>query len=140
MLSFFTISVKNRYRNLYRPIPITIRHFPYRQNQYIGRYRNCIGRTLIIIIIFNILISRKSLLIFRRFMDSLANSILWTIFLKSTEETKARKMRICLLVWLLKQVQYFNFYWTWILTHSRYVYMYSSSIFRNKKLMLNLML
>ena len=56
MLSFFTISVKNRYRNLYRPIPITIpiRHFQYRQNRYIGRYRyisryryrNCIGRTL----------------------------------------------------------------------------------------------
>ena len=48
ILSFFTISVANRYRNLYRPILITIpiRHFPYRQNRYIGRYRNCIGRTL----------------------------------------------------------------------------------------------
>ena len=36
--------------NLYRPIPIIIpiRHFPYRQNRYIGRYQNCISCTLTI--------------------------------------------------------------------------------------------
>ena len=48
---YFPLSVSYRYGNLYRPIPITIpiRHFPYRQNRYIGRYRyrNCIGRTLL---------------------------------------------------------------------------------------------
>ena len=54
---YFPLSVSYRYGNLYRPIPITIpiRHFPYRQNRYICRYRyigryryrNCIGRTLI---------------------------------------------------------------------------------------------
>ena len=53
---YFPLSVSYRYGNLYRPIPITIpiRHFPYRQNRYICRYRyigryryrNCIGRTL----------------------------------------------------------------------------------------------
>ena len=54
---YFPLSVSYRYGNLYRPIPITIpiRHFPYRQNRYICRYRyigryryrNCIGRSLI---------------------------------------------------------------------------------------------
>ena len=48
-LYYFPLSVSYRYGNLYRPIPITIpiRHFPYRQNRYIGRYRYCIGRTLL---------------------------------------------------------------------------------------------
>ena len=47
---YFPLSVSNQYENLYRPIPIPIliRHFTYRQNRYICRYRyrNCIGRTL----------------------------------------------------------------------------------------------
>ena len=46
----FSISISYRYGNLYRLIPI--RHFPYRQNRYIGqywyigRYRYFIGHTL----------------------------------------------------------------------------------------------
>ena len=53
---YFPLSVSYRYGNLYLPIPITIpiRHFTYRQNRnicryrYIGRYRyrNCISGTL----------------------------------------------------------------------------------------------
>ena len=54
-LYYFPLSVSYWYGNLYQPIPITIpiRHFPYRQNQYIGqyRYRNCIGRTLSVIVL-----------------------------------------------------------------------------------------
>ena len=42
----FPLSVSNWYGNLHQLIMIPIRHFTYRQNRYICRYRNCIGRTL----------------------------------------------------------------------------------------------
>ena len=50
----FPLSVSNWYRNLYRPILIPIRHFPYQQKRYIGRYRYCIGRTLTLMCALNL--------------------------------------------------------------------------------------
>ena len=44
----YSLSVTYRYGNLFWPIPIMIRHFPYWQNRYISwyGYRYCISRTL----------------------------------------------------------------------------------------------